>query len=162
MTREDVVRVLLEAYHGPGGIEEGTFAGDVLRACADGMAQLWSMEIDGLERRAFVSTATGDCLTMVCADRGVIRREGEDDETLRRRAIEHLARLPASGNEDDYREWCSGWRGLRGCPSWAWPGDGGQWILSLWGRTAENRPRQSWKRLRPSSAGNGPWGPMPG
>jgi len=112
MTREDVVRVLLEAYHGPGGIEEGTFAGDVLRACADGMAQLWSMEIDGLERRAFVSTATGDCLTMVCADRGVIRREGEDDETLRRRAIEHLARLPASGNEDDYREWCSRVEGI--------------------------------------------------
>ena len=28
----------------------------LLRACADGMAQLWSMEIDGLERRAFVSS----------------------------------------------------------------------------------------------------------
>lgn len=106
MTREDCLKLLLAAYRGPGSTEEGTFAGDVLRACADGMAQLWSLEIDGLERRAFVSTAEGDCLTMVCADRGVFRWEGESDGDLRRRAIEKLARLPASGNEDDYREWC--------------------------------------------------------
>lgn len=107
MTREDCLKLLLAAYRGPGSTEEGTFAGDVLRACADGMAQLWSLEIDGLERRAFVSTALGDCLSMVCADRGVPRREGESDGDLRRRAIEKLSRLPASGNGDDYREWCA-------------------------------------------------------
>ncbi len=106
------MRLLLEAYRGPGGTEEGTFAGDVLRACADGMAQLWSMDVDGLERRAFVSTAVGECLTMVCADRGIIRREGEEDEALRQRALERLARLPASGNEDDYREWCNRVEGI--------------------------------------------------
>ncbi len=112
MTRDDFTRLLLAAYHGPGSTEEGTFAGDVLRACADGMAQLWGMDIDGLERRAFVSAAVGDCLTMVCADRGIVRREGESDEDLRRRAIEKLARLPASGNEDDYREWCARVEGI--------------------------------------------------
>lgn len=106
MTKEEMLALLTAAYTGPGSTEEGTFAGDVLRACADGMAQLWSMEIDGLERRAFVSTAVGDWLTAVCADRGVNRREGETDEALRERALSALAATPASGNEDHYAAWC--------------------------------------------------------
>ena len=73
MTKEEMLRLLTAAYTGPGSAAEGTFAGDVLRACADGMAQLWSMEIDGLERRAFVSSAVGEWLTAVCADRGCVR-----------------------------------------------------------------------------------------
>lgn len=112
MTKNDFLTLLLGAYHGPGSTEEGTFAGDVLRACADGMAQLWALDIDGLERRAFVATAVGEWLTMVCADRGIPRREGESDEALRARALERLARLPASGNEDDYRVWCEGVEGI--------------------------------------------------
>ena len=80
MTKEEMLRLLTAAYTGPGSAAEGTFAGDVLRACADGMAQLWSMEIDGLERRAFVSSAVGEWLTAVCADRGCVRKEGETDE----------------------------------------------------------------------------------
>ena len=48
MTKEELLRLLSAAYTGPGSAEEGTFAGDVLRACADGMAQLWSLDIDGL------------------------------------------------------------------------------------------------------------------
>lgn len=112
MTKDEFLTLLLGAYRGPGGTEEGTFSGDVLRACADGCAQLWSMEIDGLERRAFVSTAVGEWLTRVCADRGVVRREGEGDEALRARTLERLARLPASGNADDYRVWCEGVEGI--------------------------------------------------
>ena len=106
MTYETILQTLLTAYGGVTSTEEGSFAGDVLRACADAMAQLWSQEIDGLERRAFVSTAGGDWLTKVCADRGVERREDEDDETLRRRTLEKLAALPASGNADHYAAWC--------------------------------------------------------
>jgi len=106
MTKEELLRLLSAAYTGPGSAEEGTFAGDVLRACADGMAQLWSMDIDGLERRAFVSTAVGDWLTAVCADRGVNRREGETDEELRERTLAALAVAPASGNAGDYAAWC--------------------------------------------------------
>lgn len=106
MTREDFLALLTAGYHGPGSVEEGSFAGDVLRACADGCAQLWSMDIDGLERRAFVSEAVGDWLTAVCADRGVVRREGEDDTSLRQRALAALAATPASGNADHYRDWC--------------------------------------------------------
>lgn len=112
MTKDDFLKLLLEAYHGPGSTEEGTFAGDVLRACADGMARFWALDVDGLERRAFVATAVGEWLTMVCADRGVPRREGESDEALRARALERLSRLPASGNEDDYRVWCEGVEGI--------------------------------------------------
>lgn len=112
MNREDCLALLLAAYRGPGGTGEGCFAGDVLRACADGMAQLWSMEIDGLERRAFVSTAEGEWLTKVCADRGVARREGESDGELRERALRRLASTPASGNADHYRLWCESVEGI--------------------------------------------------
>ena len=106
MTKDEILAALLAAYQGPGSTEEGSFAGDVLRACADAMSELWSMDIDGLERRAFVSTAVGDWLTLVCADRGVERREGESDEELRSRALTKLASLPASGNADHYAAWC--------------------------------------------------------
>ena len=106
MTKEEMLRLLTAAYTGPGSAEEGTFAGDVLRACADGMAQLWSMDIDGLERRAFVSSAVGDWLTKVCADRGCVRKEGETDEELRERTLAALAATPASGNADHYAAWC--------------------------------------------------------
>jgi uncharacterized phage protein gp47/JayE len=107
MTKDDFLKILLAAYDGPGSTEEGTFAGDVLRSCADGMAQLWSMDIDGLERRAFVSTAVGDWLTAVCADRGIPRKDGETDDELRERALRTLASTPASGNADHYTEWCT-------------------------------------------------------
>ena len=107
MNKNDILAELIAAYGGPGSAEEGSFAGDVLRACADAMAELWSMEIDGLERRAFVSTATGDWLTKVCADRGVERKDGESDEELRERTLIKLASLPASGNADHYAAWCA-------------------------------------------------------
>lgn len=107
MKKEELLNRLTAAYTGPGSTDEGSFAGDVLRACADAMAELWSMEIDGLERRAFVSSATGDWLTKVCADRGVDRKEGEADEELRQRTLTRLASQPASGNADHYAAWCA-------------------------------------------------------
>lgn len=106
MTKDEILSALQSAYSGPGSTAEGSFAGDILRACADAMAQLWSQEIDGLEYRAFVSTAAGDWLTRVCEDRGVARREDETDDALRRRTLEKLASLPASGNADHYAAWC--------------------------------------------------------
>lgn len=107
MTREECLQLLLAAYTGSASTEEGSFAGDVLRACADAMAQLWSMEVDGLERRAFVSTAAGDWLTRACADRGVERREGETDDALRQRTLQKLSSTPASGNAAHYAIWCA-------------------------------------------------------
>ena len=106
MTKEEVLARMLEAYTGQAGTQEGSFTGDVLRACADGMAQLWSMDIDGLARRAFVSTAVGDWLTAVCADRGVDRLEGESDDELRARTLKKLSGTPTSGNADHYIQWC--------------------------------------------------------
>lgn len=106
-TKDAILERLIAAYTGSGSTEEGSFAGDVLRACADAMAQLWSMEVDGLERRAFVSTAAGNWLTAVCADRGVERREAETDEELRARTLAKLSSLPASGNVDHYAAWCA-------------------------------------------------------
>lgn len=106
MTRDEIFAAMEAAYQGAGSTIEGSLAGDILRACADGCAALWSQEIDGLEERAFAATAAGEWLTRVCADRGVERREGEDDETLRARALASLKRQGASGNADDYAEWC--------------------------------------------------------
>lgn len=107
MTRDEIFAAMEAAYTGQSSTMEGTFAGDILRACADGCAMLWSMEIDGMESRAFVASATGEWLTRVCADRGIERRDGEDDESLRERALQSLARQGASGNCDDYAEWCA-------------------------------------------------------
>lgn len=107
MKKDDFFRLLTEACPASVNTAEGSFAGDLLRACADAMAELWSTEIDGLERRAFVATATGEWLTRVCADRGVERREDEDDDTLRRRALQLLASQPASGNAAHYAAWCA-------------------------------------------------------
>ena len=106
MTKDQALSLMLEAYAGPGGTGEGTFAGDILRACADAMAQMWSMDVDGLARRAFVSTAVGDWLTAVCADRGVDRLDGESDESLRQRTLKKLSGSPTSGNADHYIQWC--------------------------------------------------------
>jgi len=106
-TKQAILERLIAAYTGSGSTLEGSFAGDVLRACADAMAQLWSMDVDGLEYRAFVSTAQGDWLTQVCSDRGVERLEGESDAQLRKRTLEKLASQPASGNADHYALWCT-------------------------------------------------------
>lgn len=107
MTKDEIFAAMAAAYTGAGSTIEGSFAGDLLRACADGCAELWSMEIDGLEERAFVASAAGEWLTKVCADRGIERREGEDDEALRARTLESLSRQGASGNADDYAAWCA-------------------------------------------------------
>lgn len=112
MTKEEALALLKGAYSGPASTLEGSFAGDVLAACADGMAQLWSMDIDGLARKAFVSSAVGDWLTAVCADRGVVRLEGESDDQLRERTLEKLRGTPTSGNADHYKQWCTALPGI--------------------------------------------------
>lgn len=107
MTKEEALNLMVQAYAGPGSTDEGTFAGDILRACADALAQMWSMDVDGLARRAFVSTAVGDWLTAVCADRGVDRLDGESDDALRQRTLKKLSSSPTSGNADHYIQWCT-------------------------------------------------------
>ena len=57
MTKDEIFAAMEKAYTGAGSTVEGSFAGDLLRACADGCAELWSTEIDGLEERAFVASA---------------------------------------------------------------------------------------------------------
>ena len=112
MTRDEIFAAMAAAYTGGTSTREGTLAGDLLRAGADGCAQLWSEEVDGLEERAFVASAAGEDLTRVCADRGVARREGESDEALRERAMAALSRRGASGNADDYAAWCARVEGI--------------------------------------------------
>lgn len=57
MTKDEIFAAMEIAYTGAGSTVEGSFAGDLPRACADGCAELWSTEIDGLGERAFVASA---------------------------------------------------------------------------------------------------------
>lgn len=111
-TKEAVFARLAAAYTGPGSTEEGSFAGDVLRACADAMAELYSTQIDGLAQRAFVASAAGEDLTALCADRGVTRQAGEEDASLRERTLARLRATPASGNADHYAAWAGSVEGI--------------------------------------------------
>ncbi|MCI2056268.1 MAG: baseplate J/gp47 family protein [Oscillibacter sp.] len=111
-TKDAILTRLTAAYTGPGSTDEGSFAGDVLRDCADAMAELYATAIDGLALRAFVSEAVGNDLTNLCADRGVTRLDGEGDEALRARTLARLSALPASGNADHYTAWCTGVEGI--------------------------------------------------
>ena len=90
MTKDEIFAAMEKAYTGAGSTVEGSFAGDLLRACADGCAELWSTEIDGLEERAFVASAAGEWLTRVCADRGVERRAGESDADFKARVLDDI------------------------------------------------------------------------
>ena len=150
MTKDEIFAAMEKAYTGAGSTVEGSFAGDLLRACADGCAELWSTEIDGLEERAFVASAPGEWLTRVCADRGVERRAGEDDETLRSRALESLKRQGASGNADDYAAWCGTVEGLLRVRVLPLARGAGTVNVSRSGRTAEPRARRRSRRRRAS------------
>lgn len=150
MTKDEIFAAMEKAYAGAGSTVEGSFAGDLLRACADGCAELWSTEIDGLEERAFVASAAGEWLTRVCADRGVERRAGEDDETLRSRALENLKRQGASGNADITPRGAARWRAFCACACCPSRAARGRWTLSRSGRTAEPRARRRSRRRRAS------------
>lgn len=92
---------------------EGTFAGDILQAVASELARIWSQEMDVLTDRAFVSTAAGEWLDFACLDFGVERKEGESDETLRRRTLDRIREQAAGGNAADYRKWAMETRAVK-------------------------------------------------
>ena len=62
MTKDEIFAAMEKAYTGAGSTVEGSFAGDLLRACADGCAELWSTEIDGLEERVRALSAQAEAL----------------------------------------------------------------------------------------------------
>lgn len=124
-----------KAYTGAGSTVEGSFAGDLLRACADGCAELWSTEIDGLEERAFVASAAGEWLTRVCADRGVERRAGEDDETLRSRRARKPQAAGATATPTITPRGAARWRAFCACACCPSRAARGRWTLSRSGRT---------------------------
>lgn len=91
---------------------EGTFAGDILQAVAAELARIWSQEIDTVTQRGFVATAEGLWLDAACGDYGVARKEGESDENLRRRVLDHIRARGASGNAADYVAWSLALEGI--------------------------------------------------
>ena len=91
---------------------EGTFAGDILQAVAAELARIWSQEMDSVAQRAFISTAVGQWLDAACGDFGIVRKEEETDEQLRRRALERIRQRGAGGNIADYVAWAQELEGV--------------------------------------------------
>ncbi len=102
---ESILQRLKDRLQGQVCAMEGTFTGDILQAVAAELARIWSQEIDTVTQRGFVATAEGLWLDAACGDYGVVRKEGESDEKLRQRVLDHIRARGASGNAADYVAW---------------------------------------------------------
>ena len=102
---DSILQRLKGALNGQVSALEGTFTGDILQAVAAELARIWSQEIDTVTQRGFVATAEGLWLDAACSDYGVIRKNGETDEKLRQRVLDHIRARGASGNAADYVAW---------------------------------------------------------
>lgn len=61
---------------------EGTWTADNLQAVANELTKIYSEDIDNILPRAFVETATGEYLDLVCGDYGIIRRAATCAEVM--------------------------------------------------------------------------------
>jgi uncharacterized phage protein gp47/JayE len=102
---ESILLRLKEQLSGRVSAMEGTFAGDILQAVAAELARIWSQEMDSVTQRAFLTTAEGQWLDAACGDYGIVRKEGESDEQLRKRALDRIRQRGSSGNAADYVAW---------------------------------------------------------
>lgn len=102
---DSILQRLKDALRGQVSALEGTFTGDILQAVAAELARIWSQEVDTVTQRGFVATAEGLWLDAACSDYGVTRKNGETDEKLRQRVLDHIRARGASGNAADYVAW---------------------------------------------------------
>ena len=102
---EEILGRLKAGLQGQVSALEGTFTGDILQAVAAELARIWSQEMDTVTQRGFVETAEGGWLDALCGNYGVKRKEGESDEKLRQRVLDHIRARGASGNAADYVAW---------------------------------------------------------
>ncbi len=109
---EAILRRMKEGLSGRVSAMEGTFAGDILQAVAAELARIWSQEIDTVTQRGFVATAQGTWLDAACGDYGVTRKEGETDDKLRQRVLDHIRTRGAGGNAADYVAWALQLKGV--------------------------------------------------
>lgn len=88
----------------PSGFDtrEGSIIYDAIApACAE-LARLY-IDLDSAMNESFGDTATGEFLDRRCAERGIIRNEGETDEHLRERYFNSLNEQGFSGNKAWWR-----------------------------------------------------------
>ena len=109
---ESILLRLKEQLSGRVSAMEGTFAGDILQAVAAELARIWSQEMDSVTQRAFLTTAEGQWLDAACGDYGIVRKEGESDEPLRKRALDRIRQRGSSGNAADYVAWAREVKGV--------------------------------------------------
>lgn len=72
-TYEEILESMKARLTIPASKAEGSFVGDVLGAAAQELAGIYSMELEGILDSAFVSTASGEALTNICANYGIDR-----------------------------------------------------------------------------------------
>ena len=110
---ESILGRLKEGLSGKVSAMEGTVTGDILQAVAAELARIWSQEVDSVTQRGFVSTAQGTWLDAACGDYGITRKEGESDESLRQRTLEHIRRQGAAVRPPTMWPGRRPWRGSR-------------------------------------------------
>ena len=110
---ESILARLKENLSGRVSAMEGTVTGDILQAVAAELARIWSQEVDSVTQRGFVSTAQGDWLDAACGDYGITRKDGESDDSLRRRTLEHIRKQGAGGTAADYAAWAESLEGVQ-------------------------------------------------
>ena len=110
---ESILGRLKEGLSGKVSAMEGTVTGDILQAVAAELARIWSQEVDSVTQRGFVSTAQGTWLDAACGDYGITRKEGESDESLCQRTLEHIRRQGAGGTAADYVAWAEALEGVQ-------------------------------------------------
>ena len=151
MTKDEIFAAMEKAYTGAGSTVEGSFAGDLLRACADGCAELWSTEIDGLEERAFVASAAGEWLTRgsapTAAWRAAQARTTKRCAPARSKASSGRAR---AATPTITPRGAARWRAFCACACCPSRAARGRRTLSRSGRTAEPRARRRSRRRRAS------------
>lgn len=68
--------------------------------------------MDSVTQRAFISSAVGEWLDAACGDFGIVRKEEESDEQLRKRALDRIRQQGAGGNIADYVAWAQELEGV--------------------------------------------------
>lgn len=91
-TFSDITQRMKDRLESSASRMEGSWSADNIQAVANELARIYAQDIDPMLEKAFVSTATGDALTLACADYGIDRNPATYAET----------RLQITGEPGDY------------------------------------------------------------
>lgn len=77
---EDIARRMKSALQSDASKMEGSWTADNIQAVANELARIYAQDVEPMLDKAFVSTATGEALTLACADYGITRNPATSAE----------------------------------------------------------------------------------